>query len=283
VRAALLPLLLLAGIPTADAQSRHARTCADALASARQGDVSVDALGWLPVCRDSGAVGLAEAWDRAAARSSAARVALVNRSRDVRDVRLYASVLRTARDRARPTPDRIDALAVLASYLDSATIVAPGVLAGADTTPSLPMLDHAFTTSPWLTPLPAARLTELPLLLLDLVTADPDSAVRSAALTLRRGLAFRSPELTAVPPGFLSIEAGCGSRVVLRSQADVHVWIELAVPTAGFRREHWLVPGGRAHLLSIPAGEVVAFRNGAVVARLTERDAPCAPGQVRFP
>jgi hypothetical protein len=286
VRRLTLVLLAVAAAPL-HGQSRLASACAAALAAARSGEVTVDALDWLPVCRESGAEALTQLWERGGARSPAVQRTLRYRSQDVRDERVYRAVVAAARDTARPTSERLDALIVLLSHFDSSTAIDSAWLATTGDFAMLPRIIHPKTTAPWLQPLPEARLAEIPALLRQLAVHEQDPGVRDAARRLRKAMALSYAQHTPIDADAVTLSAGCASRVVLSSTADVFVGVELAVEGTEFRRKYALgaaAPGRpTTRLLSFPPGIVVATRNGEIVARLTERQAPCAESQTRTP
>jgi len=135
------------------------------------------------------------------------------------------------------------------------------------------------------TPLAPDVRSRIATLLATLVSTDTDASIRKAALTARQVLAFADPVNTPVPTGAITLIAGCADRVTLRSTADIDLPVRISVLGTPFRNDGGIRAGSGGKpseiLFGLPRGTVVATLGGRELARLSERTAPCAPGQVR--
>jgi hypothetical protein len=178
---------------------------------------------------------------------------------------------------------RLAALQVLAAYYDPKFHALPEWLRTAHVGDPIPMNVHGGGRK-GVTPLPESRTAELPALLARLARNDADPTVRHAALLLRQGLAFRNPVNTPVQPGTVSLIAGCGDRVTLRSTENILLGLQVSVLGTSSVHTIWLKGSPEAKpmttLMSLPAGTVVVTYGGRELARLSERHAPCPPGIV---
>ena len=93
------------------------------------------------------------------------------------------------------------------------------------------------------TPLPADLRSQIGTTLAELATGDPDSSVRKAAWRLRQGLASLDPANTPLGQKSISLIAGCGRELILRSTSDIDVEITLQVEAAHFDRAYGIRAG----------------------------------------
>jgi hypothetical protein len=131
----------------------------------------------------------------------------------------------------------------------------------------------------------STALPEIAGLLLRLSASEPDLVVRGAARRLRQSMAFSNPAQTPVAPGSFALVAGCGSRVALRSTADIDLVVQLRVEGKEPFSHDYVISAGTPkptdRLLSLPPGVVIASFGGREVARLSERNTPCPNGVTR--
>jgi hypothetical protein len=256
--------------------------CARVRAELRARPNSPDAI-WLPVsCPSTGPAALAELWTTRGAGDGNARMNLVEATASLRDPRLFDVIARIAAAADRPRPDRLAALLVLMRYYDPR--YGPGMedLAGSIYGASVPMNIHSPAPVTGPSPATVALRRQIGALFARLAASDDDAAVRTGAGRLRQVLARRDPANTILPDGAITLVAGCGTRVTFSSTADVEIDVQLRVLDTPFQKMYGISAGSverpRSHLLSLPAGTVVASYGGREVARLTERKTPCPPG-----
>lgn len=234
-------------------------------------------------CVVSGAPALAALWNRRLTLSPEQRRALRSSSITLRDRRLYAAVRQVAGDAGRPTADRVTALQVLASYFEPDREPLVEDLVGSGYVGSIPRAVDGSRRDGAM-PLPPGRMSEIPAQLAELAWSDPNPDIRGAALRLRQDIALGHPDITPLKPGVFTLTARCGRSVVLGSKADVVVPVELHF---GNSRQYSYAlkaaPNGPPSeiLLALPPGPIVATVGGREVARLTDRNAPCKPGEPR--
>lgn len=236
-------------------------------------------------CPARGAGVVAVAWGGTDALAEESRAALVRTSQRLRDERIHAAASRVARDAGRATEMRLAALAVLASYNDSSLGVSAEFLREARVGDPVPALVPALATPRGASRLSADHHARIRADVDELSRSDRDPAVRRAALVLRQAFAMRHPEQAALEPGAVRLIAGCGARVTLRSSSDIAIPAVIRVERGRFAHER-LIPRAQSGrpvdiLLGLPPGTVTVTVGDQVIARLTDRAAPCAPGQTR--
>jgi hypothetical protein len=218
-------------------------------------------------CPSSGPPALAERWGERNVPGGREGAELVDATGSLRDARLFAAVRRVATDGGRPVADRLAALQALMRYHDPSFV---------------PSLEYLMATSPPLSPiarriggpepldgsapLPGTTRRDIGELLAQLAASDDNAMVRRAALRLRQAVAYDDPSATPLRAGSISLAAGCGSRVILGSTADIVVTVRLTIPGTSFDKPFGIGAGSEAkpatRLLSLPAGTVVASYGG---------------------
>jgi len=285
-----IQLILAAGLVAATTSSALAQAegadCPQAAAALEAQPHSTDAIWRVASCPVTGPDALADVWARHGAADGTARMNLVEATSTLRDRRLLDAMTRTAGSANRPVTDRLAALLVLMRYYDPRFAPDMENLAGGADGASIPMRIHEQRATNAVSPMPETVRQQISELFARLAAADGDTAVRAGALRLRQVLARWDPSNTPLPPGSISLVAGCGSNVTLRSTADVEVYVQLAVLDTEFEKAYGILAGSagkpRSLTLSVPAGTVVAIYGGREVARLAERNATCPPGMVRL-
>lgn len=274
----------LGWVAPSHAQSPEWSRCAPAVAAIRAAGAGREDFEVLAACPTSGAAAAAAAWLHHMPAKAETRDALVESSVRLRDRRLYDAVIVTARGIERSTDDRVAALVVLASYHDSALAVSAAVLRTPRGAEQLPRYATPLMTPPGAIALPEERSTTIPQLIATLAKSDGDPVVRASALRLRQSFALARPGETVLESGVVSLTAGCGERVTLRSRADVALPIVIRAGKS-FQNARLLPAGSAAGpaqlLLGLPAGVVTVSVGDRIVARLTDRTALCAKGQPR--
>ena len=281
-----LTTVVLAGLNAstvlAQAESSECRT---AVAEFRVHPQNPNAIWSVSRCPSSGPAELAVLWGQPGVASGVTRRTVVDASGSLRDSRMFSAILGVARGSDRPVADRLAALQVLMRYYDAR--YAPSVENLTVTAIGSPITRVVGGPPPLngASPLPSTTRQQIADVLAQLSAADRDSTMRVAALRLRQALAFDDPTNTPLRAGSVSLIAGCGSRVTLRSTADVELELQLRVLGTNFDKVRGIRAGStmkpRSLLLSLPSGIVVASYGGREVARLTERNAPCAAGMTR--
>lgn len=280
--AAILPTSLRAQV-TGPAEAKECQANADAARKNNPGRTDIESLS---PCVVSGGPALVTLWSRHSALSAEQRSALRYSSIKLRDGRLYNAVRSVAGDPSRPTADRLTALQILASYFQPDLV--PSVKDLLDPTDrgsaGLPTSIHV-TSRDGSTPLPPGRMSEIPAQLARLAWGDPDSNIRAAALKLRQYFAYGHPDVTPLKVGAITLTARCGRSVILASKADVGLPVVLhsgsSQPRTFALKGASLGGQPSEMLLAVPRGPVVATVGGHEVARLTDRNAPCKPGEPR--
>jgi hypothetical protein len=277
------PARVAAQVIAPSTEAKGCKAYADVVRTGVPSGIEIESLSQ---CALSGGPALSVLWARHLTLSADQRRALRSSSIKLRDGRLYSAVRGVASDPSRITADRLTALQVLASYFQVNLVPSVNnLLDPRDLGPNaLPIAMHT-SSRDGATPLPSARMSEIPAQLAKLAWGDPDANVRTAALKLRRVLAYQHPDVTPLKPGVITLTAACGTRVVLGSKADVAVPIVLHFGDSKTYTEALKIapPNGPPSeiLLSMPPGPVVATVGGHEVARLTDRNTPCKPGQLR--
>jgi hypothetical protein len=285
----LLTLLAVAVVIPATATSARAQgepsDCAGALAKLRTQPNNIAGIRTASRCPESGPVTLAALWTRRDAVGVATRAALVEESGSLRDTRLMDAVVGVATGGDRPVADRLAALQVLMRYYDRRYVLSVDDLSTESIGSPIPRSVGGPPPVYGSSPLAQTTRGTIGTMLSTLASSDADHAVRHAALRLRQGLAFADPANTPLPEGSITLVAGCGSRVMLRSTADVDLELQLRVLGTSYARAKSISAGSvakpRQLLLGLPAGTVVATYGGREVARLTERNASCPVGMPR--
>lgn len=235
-------------------------------------------------CPVSGPAALAELWARPGSRAESAREALVEASAIMRDARLFRALLRVANGRDFPAEERLAVLRVLLRFYDGRYAPSREYLLSTERYRSIPTMAGSPDVVEGIEPLPADARRQIGEVLARLSVGDDNLQIRGAALRLRQALAFRDPANVPLPPGSITLVAGCGDRVTLRSTADIDAPVRLQV--LGEAREYGRgIRAGTTEkpseiLFGLPPGTVVAMYGEREVARLEDRNAPCAPGMI---
>lgn len=280
-----LTALVLVGTATGSMPAQQESTsCATIVATLRSGHRNAEAIERTAQCPVSGPSALGEVWERVSELSGAERGHLVEATSLIRDVRLLNSVVAVATDPGRADQDRVAALQVLMRYYNPGYAPSFAALLSKDESRAVATRIDGPQPINGAVALPATTRKQIGAVLAQLSASDPSSAVQGAARLLRSQLAYDDPENTPVADGMISLVAGCGRRVTLRSTADVGLRIDLTVVGTSFSRTYGIRAGTKMNpaelLLGLPKGAVAASYGGRELARLSERNAPCPPGIV---
>jgi hypothetical protein len=238
-------------------------------------------------CRSSGPAALAHAWLRASDVGDDAVRPLIQPSIQLRDGRIYQAINDIINGTGHPRSTRLAALQVLTSYYGADLDANTTWLTEARVGDPIPRSSNGAGT-PGVVPLPPSRLNEIPAFVSLLAVQDPDAAFALAALRVAQSIAWADPDRVPVANTTVHLSRGCGTRVVLESTMRVVVPLRLQVLGTAydhtFNFARWT--GGEPNKISLalPNGTVlVSYGNGHELGRLTERDGPCKPGQIRNP
>jgi hypothetical protein len=281
-----LTATLLVGVASgaAFAQAEHA-SCHAKATELRNHPDSAGTIWDAARCSASGPAALAEVWKRNGVGSSEVRNVLVDATSALRDTRLFDVIVGVATNEDRPPMDRLAALQVLMRYYNPSYAPSIENLRTAPEWSSVARRVDGPLPIDGSSPLGDSARARIASTLARLGASESDTTVRNAALVLRQTLAFDDPENTPLAPGAITLVAGCGRRVTLRSTADVAVEVVLRVLGTTFETTHGIRAGSQTKpakiLLGLPSGIVVASYGGREVARLEARNAPCPPGVVR--
>ena len=236
-------------------------------------------------CLSSGPAALAQLWSRQEPRTQDERDELRNVSASMRDARLLDAVLRVAGTSAYPAEERLAALSVLLRYYDNAYAPLDAEFVREPSRVVLSKAMHMPTQRSGAQSLPGDVRARIATGIARIATTDGDLSFRAVAHRVRQALAYDDPANTQLEPGAISLVAGCGKRVMLRSTADINLPVDVSVLGTKFVNEGGIRAGSKTkpteRLLGLPAGVVVASLGGREVARLSERNAPCPPGMPR--
>jgi hypothetical protein len=287
VFAATWPLKAVHSQATRAAQGESA-ICAAAARTADAGAGHVTEFDVLASCRSAGPDALANAWSRTGSLSAEDLASLTKASSRVRDLRLYRAVLSVGDDPSHATRDRIGALQALASYYNLDFSASARWLTTANVGDPIPRAAIAPVDTAGLLPLPTSLIADFPRFLARLANESRDTTVAHAALRLAQAIAWNDPEHIPVPPSAIQLVAGCGNRVILESTLSIVVPITIRVSGSSYDRTltptRWVGGPPNRITLALPLGTVVAtYGAGHEIARLNDRNAPCRPGQVRWP
>jgi hypothetical protein len=276
-------LMLATGAQTAAAQ-REPADCAERSARVMRASPDRNRAELLPQCPESGPATLAALWLHRPPTTHYALRELRYVSVTFVDVRILDAVERVVDAPDRSTQERVAALNVLLYYYDhtlapvDTEFVDPNTLTRGNVTDTARPKDGA-------QPLPPDVRSRIANRLARISSADPDTTFRRVAHRVRQMLAFLDPLNAPVSAGAITLIAGCGDRVTLRSTADIDLPVEVRALdstraySGGIRRGTTTNPS--EILLGLPPGVIVATLGGREIARLTQRDAPCAEGQIR--
>lgn len=267
------------------ARQSHAQSepsdCIVAARAAERGEATKDDVGRLARCPVTGPAALSKVWSDPALSARIGTTLLVRAATDLPDARLFRAVLAVGGDRSKASATRLAALEVLVSYYDPRFAASAQYLNEGKIGDPIPMRAFHPPTA-GAEALPMDRANEIHSLLVNLVQ-DSDGVVRNAALRVRQGLAYVDPEHTPVAQGVITLLAGCGPRVTLRSSADISLPLRVRVLESSYDQVLWLkglVDGQPSKLLlGLPKGAVVVTVGGNEVARLTRREGPCPPSE----
>lgn len=241
----------------------------------------------LAECRESGPQALADVWSRSSILSATDVASLTRASLSLRDARLYRILLEVVASAGKSTTLRLSALEVLASYYSAELTAPPRWLTTATVGDPVPATTVRFDSLA-AAPLPSSRVNEIPNLVARLALEDPDSTFRQAALRLAQGIAWRHPEPIPVPANAVRLVAGCGRQFTL--ETSLAIVVPLRVRVLGTSYDHtftpkrWIAGAPNRDLMSPPLGTVVvSYGSDHELARLTDRNGPCKPGEVRLP
>jgi hypothetical protein len=282
---ALAAYIFLLAAPQPTSAQTEPETCAGAVASARVRPTAatIEELGR---CRASGPVALADIWKESSDSGVAEARALAAATMRLHDGRLFDVVRETALAITRSSTERLAALEVLTNYFNSSYAPSIDDLAAAKAGMTIPERLGGSEPGRGSVPVPADVRVQVGKLLADLSLSDPDSVVRRAAHWLRQALAYSDPASTPLPTAAISLVAGCGREVFLRSTADIDVDVRLRTASGSFSRTYGVRGGSQAKPgqrdLALPTGTMVAEYGGREVARLSNRKGLCAPGKVRW-
>jgi len=281
-------LLVAFAVVTTAASEMQAQSepadCQSARAAARAHAADQSALWTLSRCPSAGPSELVSLWGRQdlGPRTSAI---LVEASGSLRDARILEAVSKLASDANRPAASRLAALQVLLRYYDPRYAPSTDDLRRMEIGSPIAVRIGGGSPINGSSPLPADVRSRVAVTLAALATTDQDAEIQHAARFLRQALAIEDPANTPLPPNAVSLVAGCGTRVSLRSTADVSLPVVVSVLGSNFEHTYSIRAGSsaqpRAILLSLPVGTVTASYGGTEVARLTARNAACPPGVPR--
>jgi hypothetical protein len=265
------------------AQSEPA-ACQAAVATLRGHVADQSALFAISRCPSAGPPELVSLWARQDL-TSPAIATLADATGSLRDARMLEAVTKAASERSRPAASRLAALQVLMRYYDPRYAPTAEDLRGMTMGSPVPVRIGGAPPIDGTSPLPANTRARVGAKLAALAATDPDAEVRQAALRLRQALAIEDPANTPLSPNSVSLIAGCGTRVTLRSTADVSLPVRVTVPSSNFEHTYSIRGGSVTKpsdlLLSLTAGTVIASYGGREIARLSERKAVCPPGMPR--
>ena len=262
-------------------------SCAAAARTLAAGTVRALEFDVLAECRESGPQALADVWSRSNFLSATDVASLMRASLSLRDGRLYRALLTVVGNPRKSTALRLSALQVLASYYSGELTASQRWLTAARVGEDIPRTTLHFD-SLTAVPLPASRLSEVATLLARLALEDPDSTFRQAALRLAQGIAWLHPEQVPVARSAVRLVTGCGSRVDIETTLAIVVALRMRVLGTSydytFTPKRWIAGAPDRILMSPPVGTVVvSYGSGQELARLSERNGPCKPGEVRLP
>jgi len=276
-------LMLATGAQSAAAQ-REPADCAARSATVMRASPDRNRAELLYQCLESGPATLAALWLHRPPSTQYALRELRYVSVTIGDVRILDAVERVVDAPDRSTQERVAALNVLLYYYDhtlapvDTEFVDPNTLTLGNVTDTARPKDGA-------QPLPPDVRSRIANRLARIASTDPDVTLRRVALRVRQTLAYRDPVNTPVSAGTITLVAGCGDRVTLRSTADVNLPVQVRALDSTRAYEGGIRRGTTERpteiLLGLPPGVVVATLSGREIARLTQRDAPCAKGQIR--
>ena len=285
LRCALMPFGLITLNGGLAVAQREPSDCASVATSLRQ-QPDVPSKAWAVLeCPISGPAALAALWARPGT-PSAARRSVGEVSGLLRDETLFGAVRGTAENGARSPEDRLLALRVLMQYINSHYDVPAEFLSGNFADNSVGRRVDGPVPVDGATPLPTGYRAQIGSVFARLAVSDLDVSVRHGSLMLRQVLARDDPADTPLQANAITLVAGCGSEITLRSVADVDIELELRVLGSTFAKTYGIRAGTTskpmARTLVVPKGTVVAQFGGREVARLSQRNGKCAPGQVRW-
>jgi len=203
----------------------------------------------------------------------------------MRDARVLNAVLGVASSAGYSAEGRLAALSVLLRYYDNSYAPLNAEFVRDPAHVLLAQVVDAPGQYNGARPLPGDVRARIAREIAQISTTDGDASFRRVARRVRQALAYTDPANTPLDAGAISLIAGCGRRVTLRSSADIDLPVEVRVlgtkfaNGAGIRAGTTTRPTDR--LLGLPAGVVVASLGGREVARLTQRNAPCPQGMPR--
>jgi hypothetical protein len=207
------------------------------------------------------------------------------------------AVLTAARDASQSPGDRILALETLTSLFNPGWTASPEWLSSAGDDRGISRVIHQpDTTAVVMEPFPSNYRALIAQTLNDLMMNEADSTVQWAAMRLLSSVVSADPALLPIPPGAIRIKARCGDGIVLESMLKIGVPVELSVEGTDHRNTYHLhgtvfrtlyakpIPVGQPVPVELvpPSGTLVARVAGREVARITDRNGPCAPGERRI-
>ncbi len=262
-------------------------SCPAAARALESGTVRALEFGILAECRETGPQALADVWSRSSTMSATDLESLARASLNLRDARLYRALLTVVGEPRKSTAIRLSALQVLASYYNGELTVSQRWLTGARVGEDIPRTTLHFD-SLTAVPLPASRLSEVAIQLARVALEDPDSTFRQASLRVAQGIAWLHPEQVPVARSAVRLVTGCGRQFTLETSLAIVVPLRIRVLGTSydytFTPKRWVAGAPDRILMSPPNGTVVvSYGSDHELARLSERNGPCKPGEVRLP
>jgi hypothetical protein len=244
--------------------------CASA-ASSVLANASPAALDELAGCPTSGLQALASLW----ARSGQPVPGLAETTMRLHDARLLEAVKNAAATTAMPTANRLAALQVLINYFNPDYVASIDYMLRTNIQTIPTRLGGAAPTQGG-TPLPADVRIQVGRLLATISVSDPDASVRRVAHRVRQSLAYADPANTPITAGAITLVAGCGREVFLRSTADIDVNVTLRTADGSFAHVYGVRAGSPQKPgqldLALPTGTIIAQYDGREVSRLSARN-----------
>lgn len=275
-------IIVLAAPKSALAQE-EAQACAPTASATAHGQLTDAQVGVLSGCRRSGPDALARVWLQSDVRPTNLEL-LAEASSMLRDSRLFTAALTATENESAPTSVRLAALRVLISYYSSELWPSTSYLSSGTFGDPIPVtMDKDVQDGS--SPLHAATRREIQRALLKLSSNNRKKEIAHAATLLRQGLAFVDPSNTPIDANAVVLAAGCGPRVILKSEADIDLDLRVRVLETNYD-QRFVVRGAQKSrngkmTLALPAGTVVVNFGNKEVARLSNRSAPCPPGLTR--
>jgi hypothetical protein len=268
-------------LPSAGIAQSDAPDCAARSDSVMRSNAKPETLLGMRAC--PARTGLVRLWTSQAALAGYDADALRASTSGVNDGEVFSAVLAAAARNDVAREARLGALGALMTYVAAELVPTRAYLTQAHLGDAVPRAS-AYSTIAGATPLPASARRDVAATISAIARGDPDPVVAKAARLLRQSLAYSHPELISVDTSAVTLEAGCGPRVLVRSAAEIVLPLRIRVLGSRYSERFDVVGVGSSKplLLALPPGTVVAELAGHELARLSTRTAPCPANLTRF-